>query len=286
MNTETTEVHPAEPTNNALPENKHLENPFEEEVAKEAIKPVKTAPNIIKGKKLKPVFIAMIGQPGVGKTTFLAGAPSPICMDVESGADQVGIDRFPAPKTYEEYLEQLDYLEYEKHPHKTIGVDTVDALDGLIIDKTCKELHAESIASIAKGEGYVHAKSIWRKIVMRLKEISYKYNVVLLGHTSITPFNDPRLSAPYDTWKFRINQKCAATIIEAVDAVLYACHETVLAKEKITDKKGKGLVGDRVFHSRPNPAYDCKDRFNLDDPSPLKWSAFKEGVLRFYNNEK
>lgn len=273
---------PEEPNNNAQPPS---DNPFAEQAAQEAIKPSKNAPNVIKGKKLKPVFIAMIGQPGVGKTTFLSGAPSPICMDIESGANQVGLDRFPAPATYEEYLEQLDYLEYDKHDYRTIGVDTVDSLDGLIIDKTCKELHAESIASIPKGEGYTHAKAIWRKLVMRLKGISYRYNVVLLGHTSIAPFNDPRLSAPYDTWKFRINQKCAAVIIEAVDTVLYACHEVVLDK-KVGDKKGRGVTGGRVFHSLPNPAYDCKDRFHLDDPSPLEWASFKEGVLRFYNEQK
>lgn len=259
------------------------EDPFEAKKREEAVKPERGAPTVIKGKKIKPLFVAVIGQSGVGKTTFLSGAPNPICMDIESGGNQVGLDRFEAPSTYDEFLEQLAYLENEKHGYKTIGIDTVDALDGLIIDKTCKELKSESIASIPRGEGYTHAKGIWRKLVSRLKDISYRYNVVLLGHTSITPFNDPRLAAPYDTWKFRMNQKCAAVIVEAVDTVLFACQEVTLDKAKITDKKGRGVIGDRVFHSMPNPAYDCKDRFNLKDPCPLEWSAFKEGVLKFYN---
>ena len=52
---------------------------------------------ITKGRKKKPFNILMMGQPGIGKSTWAAAAPKPIFMGGEEH-DDTDADNFPQPK--------------------------------------------------------------------------------------------------------------------------------------------------------------------------------------------
>jgi hypothetical protein len=274
----------AEPPTN--PQTPTDENPFTAQVAEEARKPKPLKPDlrasIITGKKVRPIFCLIGGQGGIGKTTFGSQAPDPIFLDTERSADQVGAHRFPTPSTYLEFALQLDFLDKEEHPYKSIVVDTVDALEPLINQRTCEDLRVSSIDQPEKGGGYIHAKGLWRKLLTKMRAMSERFNIILIGHLSVKPFNDPASPTPYDCWRLRINEKCADVLKESVDIMLYACIDLTVTKASIKDKKGRAIGTDHIMHTRPAPGYDAKNRFDLEDPLPLEWQALEDGVRAFY----
>lgn len=297
MNQETTTAPPAEPTNTQVcdledvartPE-QFSENPFSVQAAMEAATEAKAAKkvsplaNIITGKKVRPVFVLIIGQPGIGKSTVAAQAPEPVFLDIERGLDQIGAARFPTPATFLEFMVQLDSLDKEEHPYKSIVVDTIDALEPLIVERTLKDLNITSIDAPKGGAGYIHAKMLWRKLLAKLKVMNERFNIILLGHVSVKEFNDPALPTPYNTWSMRLNEKCADVVKESCDTILYACLDITVDKAKITDKKGKGVGNDHVLRTKPAPGYPSKNRYDLSDPLPMEWAALQNEVTAFYN---
>jgi hypothetical protein len=261
------------------------DNPFAEKAAEEARKPKKPSPlaSIITGKRTRPIFCLVYGPPGIGKTTFASQAPTPVYLDTERGSDQVGAARFPTPATYLEFALQLDALDKEEHPYQSIVIDTFDALEPLIVQKACDDLKTDALEKLERGAGYIHAKNLWRRLLTKLRLMSERFNIIMLGHASVKPFNDPSLPAPYDTWKMRINDKCADVIKESVDTILFACLDLEIHKQKITDKKGRAVTsGDHILRTRPAAGYDAKNRFDLEDPILLEWAALESAVKEFY----
>lgn len=262
------------------------ENPFVAKAAEEARKPKQLKSDlrasIITGKKVRPIFCLIAGQGGIGKTTFGSQAPDPIFLDTERSVDQIGADRFPTPSTYLEFARQLEFLDKEEHPYKSIVVDTVDALEPLIIQRTCEELRVTSIDQPEKGGGYIHAKGLWRKLLTKMRAMSERFNIILIGHVSTKPFNDPASPISYDCWRLRINEKCADVLKESVDIMLYACIDLTVTKANIKDKKGRAIGTDHIMHTRLAPGYEAKNRFDLEDPLPLEWQALEDGVKEFY----
>jgi hypothetical protein len=262
-------------------------NPFAAKAAEEAanakIKKTSLLDTVITGKKVRPIFCVITGAPGVGKSTFASKAPEPVFLDIERGVDQIGSARFPTPTTYLEFAMQLDALDKEEHSFQSIVVDTFDALEPLIVQRTCEDLKVASIEKLDGGAGYIHAKGLWRKLLIKLRTMSERFNIILIGHSSVKPFNDPALPAPYDTWKFRINEKCADAIKESVDTILYACLDVTLTEGK-TKKVGRAIPGEveHIMHTQPAPGYEAKNRFNLPDPMPLEWLALQASVEAFY----
>ena len=103
------------------------------------------------------------GLPDVGKTTLASQAPEPIFLGLESGTYQLSVSRFSKAHTLSEFLGQLKALQSEKHPFKTIVLDTVDALEPLIWKQVCTEGGVNSIEDYGGGygKGYVRAGEIW-----------------------------------------------------------------------------------------------------------------------------
>jgi hypothetical protein len=284
MNTETPPTVAPSVTNSVSPD-----NPFAEKAREEAVKPENQGPVIIKGKRMRPIFCYIYGPEGVGKSTFASGAPSPHFLPTERGLDQLDVSRFTQPDSYGEFLEQLDFLESQKHQFKTFVIDTVDGLEYLIWKQVCQESSpkVQSIEQIPYGAGYSKAKTIWRELIDRLVTISERYNVVLLGHAVIKAFSDPSQLAPYDQWRPRLHDKSSEAIREAVDLFGFACIDIEVFKQQ---NKSKAIAnsGQRVLHSHPTSAgYMCKTRFKtfLPDPMPLEWSELRAGVKSFYEQK-
>jgi len=280
----------ANPTVTAAPPNNDQaaaidENPFTQQAASEARKPVKRSllESVITGKKVRPLLTVLYGPPGVGKTTWASKAPNPIFIPTERGVDQVGATRFPMPETFGRFCSMVRAVANENHGYQTLVIDTADGLEALIWADVCENKKVTSIEELKWGDGYTAAKGKWRRLLNELVTLSERMNVVILAHAHIKIFNDPALPDPYDMWKIKMHDKSAEVLRECVDNILFACHEVTLAKDKPTDDKGKGLhSGKRIIHTTAGTGYEAKNRFELDDPIDLEWSALASGVREFY----
>jgi AAA domain-containing protein len=236
---------------------------------------------ISRGKRPRHIFALFYGTDGVGKTTVCSHAPNPIFIGAEKGTEQLDVARFPQTDSITELLAQIRGLQTEKHGFQTVVLDSLDWVEPLIWRSVCQEAKVEHIEQAfgGYGKGYVRALDIWRTLIKELSVLNHKMHVLLIGHAQIKSFQDPELPTAYDRYQLKINDKAAALVREAADAVLFARFETELVKTGKTRAYGEG---NRIMYTESRPGWDAKNRFNLPFCMPLDWKTFGDAIRAFY----
>src|SRR4029077_7705411 len=249
-------------------------NPFAERAAQEAAKPRKASilDQVTVRKRRRPIMALLYGQPGIGKSTWAAGAPKPIFISTERGLDQLSVAKLPAPKDFKQLYEQVEALDKEEHDYQTIVLDTVDGADLLVQQRVCSEYKAKSIGDVPYGGGFQRARELWTGLLAKFTEMSERFNIILLAHSSVKVFTDPSLSAPYDTWQTRLQEKSSAILFQVVDMILFVNLDTTIQKDSPKARKGKGIVsGDRLLWTEPGTGFVAKNRYSLPSPMEFNW---------------
>src|SRR5262245_65386690 len=187
---------------------------------------------ISRGKRPRHIFALIYGTDGVGKSTLCSHAPNPIFIGAEKGTEQLDVARFPQTESIGELLTQVRALQNEKHEFDSVVLDSLDWVEPLIWKAVCDEGKVETIEQYAGGygKGYARALDLWRTLIRELSILNEHMHVLLIGHAQIKSFQDPELSTSYDRYQLKINDKAAALVREAADAVLFAQFETELVK--------------------------------------------------------
>jgi len=239
---------------------------------------------VIGGVLDKPIRCLVYGVDGVGKTTFAAGAPSPIFIGAEDGTSQINVARFPEPHSWRDAFDALHELETAEHEYKTVVIDTLDWLEPMcwahiMKGRRTKDGKAiESIDDLDYGRGYTAALDEWRELCARLDRVRARrgMGVVLLAHAWIKKFANPE-GEDFDRFEVKLHQKAAGLLREWADAVLFANFETLTHGKK--GQRHKGIsTGARILQTRRTAAADAKNRYSLPEILPLDWSSFAEAV--------
>lgn len=222
---------------------------------------------IIKKKIIQPPRIILYGPEGVGKTTFGAGAPNPLFICAERGADNFDVHRVNCT-TYAEAKEVLNYLATKKHDYQSLVIDTIDWLEQAIIDDFCKAANKDSISDFGHGKGYILMEDKIRKFTKGLDALRDKgLNIILLAHSKIERFNDPELQEPIDRWQLKTQKRTAPIYKEWCDNMLFCNHD-----RSVLD--GKAIGGyERLLWGTHTAARDAKSRHGIGDKIKLQWSA-------------
>ena len=235
--------------------------------------------SITGGRVAAPVKTTIYGVAGVGKTTFAAGAPSPVFLPVEEGTNALDVQRFPQPETFKDVIDAITELGTAEHKFRTLVVDTLDALEPLIWAHVCEQGKKASIEDFGYGKGYVAALEQWRVFLSYLERLRAKrnMNVVLIAHAAVKKFQNPE-SADFDRWELKLAGKGASGLItEWSDSLLFACHEVVAATDKSERTRGVS-TGRRVARTVHGTGYEAKNRYGLPDPMDLEWAAYREAL--------
>jgi hypothetical protein len=239
---------------------------------------------ITKGRLPRYIWALIYGTDGVGKSTMCSHAPNPIFVGAEKGTEQLDVARFPQTESIVELLAQLRTLQTEKHEYQTVVLDSLDWIEPLIWKAVCDEGKVENIEQFGGGygKGYVRALDLWRTLIKELAILNQNMHVLLIGHAQIKSFQDPELPTAYDHYQLKINDKAAALVREAADAVLFARFETELVRQSSGAKAKVRGEGKRIMYTESRPGFDAKNRFNLAFVMPLDWKTFGDAIRAFY----
>lgn len=239
--------------------------------------------SVVRGRIERPVRALIYGQPGVGKSTFAAHAPSPIFLGAEDGTSQLDVARFPEPKSWKDAHDAIGELRGGAHDFRTLAIDSLDWLEPLCWRHVCetrvdkREKKQDSIEGFGYGQGYVLAVDEWRQLCAHLDmlRVERTMNIVLIAHSHVKAFRNPD-GDDFDRYEMKLNKLAVALIREWVDCVLFAQHEMLV---RTANDRAKGVSsGARIMHTETRAAWDAKNRYDLPPTMPLSWTGFAAAI--------
>jgi len=240
---------------------------------------------VTKGQSLSPPRILIYGPPGVGKTTFAAGAGDGcIFIPTEEGADVVGVDRFDLATSVDDVMSNVDQLLNEKHDYSVVALDSLDWFEALAWDKACKDAAVASIEEIGGGygKGYLAALAYHRALLGKLTRLrrERKMACVFLAHSQVKRFEDPTTES-FDRFEIKLHKRASDLFTEYVDLVGFA-NVRMTTKETTSNfgqKKIKAVgSGERVLRCASRPNFVAKTRYPIPDELPLEWGALMTAI--------
>lgn len=222
------------------------------------------ASKLTRGSISEPQKLVIYGPEKIGKSTLASQMPNPIFLDTEHGSRRLNVARVDVESLaeFENMLVDPYLLEFS-----TVIVDTIDWLEQRMLEAICDEAKVSSIEKVGGGygKGYVAAGERMLKILTSLSALIGKgCNVVLLGHSIVTRFDQPELSSSYDRYELDLNKKHVAPLIKHwADMILFMNWKT-----RVREVEGlgsnKGIGGDKiVLYCRHCAAFDAGNRHNL-----------------------
>jgi len=255
--------------------------------------------NSLRQNERKPPRILIYGPEGIGKNTFAicqhapAGPDSPpgparpgvVVIQTEDGLGDIQCQAFPLAKTYEEVEEAMGALYEESHDFTTLVIDSLDWLEPLVWNYTCRENGWNSIEDAGYGKGYIAADNNWRRFFSCIDALRNDrgMTIIMTAHQQVIRVEDPELPA-YDSADIKLHKRAAAIANEYTDVILRATIKTLMTKDpsaKTKDKDARTLAittGQRVISTQPKPGAKAKNRYHLPAELQLDWSAFDDAM--------
>ncbi len=242
---------------------------------------------ITRGRVSGPVRLVVYGPAGVGKSSFAAGAPSPLFVDCERRTRHLDVARVE-PASWDDVLGTLRELYTAPGEFKTVVIDTLDHMELLIHAHVCKANGWAGIEEPSFGKGYVPALHEWQRFLGAVEKLQQDkgMNVVLLAHSMLGTLKNPS-GEDYSMYSLKLKggAKTSASdlIREKADLVGFAHFETFAKKANPKDQMSKAkaiTTGERVLSFAHNPAYENKKGIPMADEIKLSWSAFEEALKK------
>lgn len=228
--------------------------------------------NIHTGKILKPQKVVIYGPEGIGKSTLASHFPDPLFIDTEGSTNDLDVKRLTPPTSWAMLMSYVAQVKEDPTVCRTLVIDTADWAEKLCSQEICDKSKVDSIEGFGYGKGYVYLEEEFGRLLNRLSDLIDKgINVVLTAHAMMRKFEQPDESGAYDRWELKLQKKISPLVKEWADMVLFANYETMVIKEKDSNK-GKARGGKRVLHTTHHPCWDAKNRKGLPDKIDMDYA--------------
>jgi hypothetical protein len=224
--------------------------------------------------------VLLYGVHGIGKSSWAAGSPDCLILNIEDGLNDIECQRTEHLTTMDQVNEALQWLGTQKHEFRTVAVDSVDWLEGIIHTEVAKKAGKDSIADIGYGAGYKQALRLWDSILFKLDWLRTErgMTVILLAHCAIKRHQDPEQES-YDRYQPALHDTASAMLMEWCDEVLFASYRTYLKKEDLGFNKTRGIaIGgtERFVRTTETAAALAKNRLSLPPEIGFSWSEYAQ----------
>lgn len=230
----------------------------------------------------KPPITVIHGNPGVGKSSFGAGAPGAVFIQTEDGLGGLQVDAFPLAGTWQDVLDALGVLYTERHSYQTVVVDSLSALELLIHARVAQDHQKANIDEIPYGRGHGFALGYWQQFMDGIAALRDHQGMlpVLIAHSEISRFDAPDVDS-FERYVISLHKRAMALLYERADIIGFAAWRTHVVKQEVGFQKkvARGVgTGERLLHLIEKPAYIAKNRYNLPETVPLSWQSFSEAL--------
>lgn len=235
---------------------------------------------IQRGRQRKPLTVCIYGVPGVGKTTFGASAPNPLVACLERGADHLDVSKLPAPESWDAFLGDMRELVSSEHGFSSLVIDTLDALEPLVIAAVCAKGGKQTLADFSWGGGYALLAQEWRTFLSILETLRDKrsMNIVLIAHEHRKAYSDPELGS-FEVYRPKLQEKVWGLTNEWCDAVLFAQFDQALLEAKDGQRARAIVSGRRVLRTQRGTGYVAKNRYGLEPTIDLDWKVLERAAI-------
>lgn len=223
---------------------------------------------IIRGVQPGPRRIVLYGPASSGKTSWAASAPDPLFIMTEDGARDLDVAKFPVASSFNEFHENMKEAASHVSEYKTLVIDSLDWLEGLIWKQLCEEEGVASIDSVGKGfgRGYVAAAAKIEGILRSLNWFTTKgLHLIMICHDQMIRVEDSE-NPPYDRVSLRLHKAAAGKVVEFADEVFYLRTKITIEEGERSNKARGGKVREMVCCNRP--AILAKNRLRMPDTIP------------------
>lgn len=142
----------------------------------------------VKAERVNPKRIVIYSKPKTGKTTAYAGLENNLILDLENGTDYVEAMKVKV-STLQELLDTGKAIKEAGHPYKYVTIDTVTALEEMIMPlavklfkKTSmgKNFDGDNVTTLPNGAGYLYIRQAFFQVLDFIDTLAP--HIILSGH--------------------------------------------------------------------------------------------------------
>jgi len=228
-------------------------------------------------------IILLYGHEGRGKTTLAAKAPKPLALLLERGLPKgVTIDAVEDVTSFDNILAVLRDLYADARGYQSLIIDTIDALEALLIEHVCTHNGWKTIESPAYGKGFVIADAEWQRFIRAISAIRAKHNITIIMtcHAEIVNINDPRAPS-YSSYQPKLHKRGRGLVMDACDAVLFVAEDLRILTDN-GDRVRASAGPQRYLFCEGAPAFAAKNRFAMPSKIALPIDLPFEELARYW----
>lgn len=231
---------------------------------------------ITKGVIPSAVKTLIYGPEGIGKSTLASQFPEALFIDTEGSTKRMDVARLPVPETWQDLLNEVEWVAQNPESCKTLIIDTLDWAEAICI----KDLfQGKGVESPGYGKGYVMLADEFMNLLKGLdKVIASGIHVVATAHAAMRKFEQPDEMGAYDRWELKLQKKTSPLVKEWADMVLFCNYKTTVVNidgQGTQKGKNKAMGGERVIYTTHHNCWDAKNRFGLPDKIPMAYESIE-----------
>jgi hypothetical protein len=233
-------------------------------------------------------IILIYGAEGRGKSTLACKFPKPLAMLLELGLPRgVSVDAVEDIRSFDAVIAVLRDIYAAPGGYGSLIIDTVDALEALLIESLCTKNGWKSIETPSYGKGWIAADDEWRRFIRAISAIRNKHNMTvgMTCHCAIERIDDPR-APTYTSYQPRLHKRARGLVMDCADAVFFLAEDLRVVTDDSGFRERTRAATDtrRFLFTEGRPAFAAKNRFGMPEKIPIPLEFDFSTIARYWAN--
>jgi len=212
-------------------------------------------------------IVLIYGAEGRGKTTLASKFPKPVALLLERGLPRgISIDAISDIGSFAGVMDALRELYRDPRGYQTLVIDTIDALEPMLLEHVCNIHHWKNIEHPPYGKGWVIADTEWLRFITAIRALRDKHHmtIVMVAHCAIERFDDPRAPSYTAYWP-KLHKRARHLVLDACDVVGFLAEELHVATSDsgFRERTRATSSNARFLFVEGCPAFVAKNRYAM-----------------------